>query len=112
MKKATAYMKYIRVPPRKARLAADMIRGLSVDEASAQLNFCSMKAGKLLQKALSSAVANAEVQFDARRDQLKVVEVRVDEGPRLKRAKSKSRGGRAPIIKRMSHFTVAVGEQS
>jgi len=51
------------------------------------------------------------MQFDARRDQLHVLEVRVDEGPRLKRAKSKARGGRAPIIKRTSHFTVVVGEQ-
>lgn len=112
MDTAKAYMKYIRVPPRKARLAANMIRGLSVEDAAAQLSFCGMKAGKYLQKTLSSAIANAEVQFDARRDQLKVVEVRVDEGPRLKRAKSKSKGGRAPVLKRMSHFTVVVGEQS
>lgn len=111
MEKSKANTKYIRIPPRKARLAANLIRGLQVEQASSQLAYCNMKAGRLLKKTLDSAVANAEVGWDARRDQLFVLEVRVDEGPRLKRAKSKSRGGRAPIIKRTSHFTVVVGEK-
>lgn len=106
-----AVTKYIRVPPRKARLAAGLIRGLLVEEAIAQLTFCNTKGARHLKKTLNSAVANAEMEFDARRDLLKVVEVRVDEGPRLKRAKSKARGGKAPILKRMSHFTVVVGEE-
>lgn len=110
MDTSRAITKYIRVPPRKARLAANLIRGLSVESAQHQLACCSMKAGRYLIKTLTSAVANAEMQFDARRDQLYVLEVKVDEGPRHKRAKSKSRGGRAPILKRTSHFTVVVGE--
>lgn len=105
-----AYARFVRVAPRKARLAAGLIRGLSVQQAFEQLMFSQMKAGKLLQKVLNSAVANAEVSSDVRRERLAVVEVRVDEGPRYKRAKSKSRGGRAPILKRTSHFTVIVAE--
>jgi large subunit ribosomal protein L22 len=111
MDRSKANTKFIRIPPRKARLAANLIRGLQVEHAATQLAFCNMKAGRLLKKTLDSAIANAEMNWDARRDQLFVLEVRVDEGPRLKRAKSKSRGGRAPIIKRMSHFTVVVGEK-
>lgn len=111
MDRSKATTKFIRVPPRKARLAANLIRGLSIEEAGVQLGYSSLKAGRLLKKTLESAVANAEMQWDARRDQLHVLEVRVDEGPRLKRAKSKSRGGRAPILKRTSHFTVVVGEK-
>jgi large subunit ribosomal protein L22 len=110
MKTSEAVTKYVRVPPRKARLAANLIRGLDIERAASQLTYCSMKAGRLLKKTLDSAIANAEMVWDARRDQLYVVEVRVDEGPRFKRAKAKSRGGRAPIIKRTSHFTVVVGE--
>ena len=49
------------------------------------------------------------MNHDARRDALHVLEVRVDEGPRHKASKAKSRGGRAPILKRTSHFTVVVG---
>lgn len=111
MDRSKAVTKFIRVPPRKARLAAALIRGLPVSDAGVQLAFSNLKAGRLLRKTLDSAIANAEMQSDARRDQLFVLEVRVDEGPRLKRAKSKSRGGKAPILKRTSHFTVVVGEK-
>jgi large subunit ribosomal protein L22 len=109
MASATAITKFVRVPPRKARLAADLIRGLPVEEAGLQLKLCNLKGGKLLMKTLSSAVANAENQGEVQRRDLVVREVRVDCGPVLKRAKSKSRGGRAPVMKRTSHFTVIVG---
>ena len=105
---ATATTKHVRVPPRKARLAADLIRGLPVKQALEQLTFGQMKGARLLLKTLNSAIANAETQNDWRREQLFVVSVRVNEGPRLKRAKPKNRGGRHPIIKRTSHFTVDV----
>ena len=111
MNNAKAISKFVRISPRKARLAAGLIRGLSVPEASTQLVFSNLKAGRLLKKTLDSAVANAETQLDARREDLKVVEVRVDAGPTLKRAKPKNKGGRHPIMKRTSHFTVIVGNQ-
>ncbi len=111
MSKARAQTKNIRIPPRKARLAADLIRGLTVEEATLQLTFCKLKAGRLLQKTLNSAVANAETQHNVQRRDLKVQEVRVDAGPVLKRAKSKSKGGRVPIMKRTSHFTIVVGAE-
>src|SRR5579885_2873165 len=100
MAEARAQTKYIRIPPRKARLAAGLIRNLPVEEANLQLGFSQLKAGKLLQKTLNSAVANAETQLNVQRRDLIVKEVRVDAGPVLKRAKSKSRGGRVPEIGR------------
>lgn len=106
-----AISKYLRISPRKARLAAGLIRGLSVGDAAFQLKHSNLKAGRLLQKTLASAVANAETQEDARRENLKVVEVRIDEGPRMKRSKPKNKGGSHPIKKRMSHFTVVVGAE-
>jgi len=108
MNNAKAITKYVRISPRKARLAAGLIRGLSVSEATSQLIFSNLKAGRLLKKTLESAVANAETLFDMRRESLKVLEVRVDAGPTLKRAKPKNRGGKHPIMKRTSHFTVVV----
>jgi large subunit ribosomal protein L22 len=110
MSSAKAITKYIRISPRKARLAADLIRGLSVQSALLQLAHCNMKAGRLLQKTLDSAVANAETQFEMRRENLRVDEVRVDAGPVLKRAKPKNKGGRHPIMKRTSHFLIVVKE--
>jgi large subunit ribosomal protein L22 len=108
MSEFKAISKYMRVSPRKARLAADLIRGLPVTAARLQLEVCGMKGGKLLMKTLDSAVANAEMQSDSSAERLKVQEVRVDEGPRLKRSKSRSRGQQHPIIKKTSHLTVVV----
>lgn len=108
MKQARAITKYVRVSPTKARLAADLIRGKTVEDAYIQLMFCNLKSGQLLKKTLDSAVANAETQLNVQRNELKIREVRVDQGPTLKRAKSKNKGGRVPIMKRMSHFTIVV----
>lgn len=110
MATAKAKTKYIRISPRKARLAADLIRGLNVDQAALQLQYCNMKAGRLLLKTLNSAIANAENNEEMRRENLKVQGVLVDEGPRMKRAKPKNKGGSHPIIKKTAHFTVMVGE--
>lgn len=107
---ATAKTKYIRISPRKARLAADLIRGLDVDQAVLQLQYCNMKAGRLLLKTLNSAIANAENNEEMRREDLRVQGVLVDEGPRMRRAKPKNKGGSHPIIKKTAHFTVMVGE--
>jgi large subunit ribosomal protein L22 len=111
MNSALAITKYVRISPRKARLAAGLIRGLSVAQATVQLMHSGLKGGRLLKKTLDSAVANAETQQDLRREDLKVKEVRIDEGPTMKRAKPKNRGGRHPILKRTSHFTVVVGTE-
>jgi len=109
MSNAKSISKYMRIPPRKARLAAGLIRGLPVPQALFQLQSSHLKGGRMLKKTLESAIANAETQLDLRRENLKVIEARVDAGPVLKRAKPKNKGGRHPIMKRTSHFTVIVG---
>lgn len=111
MQQAIAKSKYLRISPLKARLVANVIRGMPVLEAKAQLEFSGLKAGRMFKKTLDSAVANLEMQHDAKREEMKVIEVRVDEGPRLKRAKARNKGGRSPILKRMSHFTIIVGTE-
>lgn len=110
MSDAKAITKYVRISPRKARLAADLIRGLPVQAAKLQLAHSNLKAGRLLSKTLDSAVANAETQQESRRENLVVSEVRIDAGPVFKRAKPKNKGGRHPIMKRTSHFVVVVSE--
>jgi large subunit ribosomal protein L22 len=105
---AKAVTKYVRISPRKARYAADLIRGLNVEDATNQLLYSKLRGGRLLKKTLDSAVANAETQMDARREMLKVCEVRVDPGPILRRAKPRSRGSSVPVNKRTSHFTIVL----
>jgi large subunit ribosomal protein L22 len=111
MQFAKAITRYIRISPRKARYAAALIRGLDVEKASLQLLYSKLRGGRLLKKTLDSAVANAETQLDARREKLKVHEVRVDPGPILRRAKPRSRGSSVPVNKRTSHFTVVVATE-
>ena len=108
METGKAKTKYVRISPRKARLAAALIRGRSVADARLQLLYSALRGGRLLLKTLDSAVANAETQQNARREDLKVKEVRVDAGPIIKRSKPKNKGGSHPIMKRTSHFTVIV----
>jgi large subunit ribosomal protein L22 len=111
MKKANearAISKFVRISPKKAHLAAGLIRGLKAEEALHQLKYSSLKSGALLMKTLQSAMANAETQLDAKRADLKIKEVRIEEGSRMKRAKSKSRGSQAPILKRTAHFTIVL----
>lgn len=111
MQTAKAITKYVRISPRKARYAAALIRNLSVGEASLQLQYSKLRGGRLLKKTLDSAVANAETQLDARRESLTVLEVRVDPGPILRRAKARSKGSSVPVNKRTSHFTIVVGNE-
>lgn len=111
MSTARAITKYVRVSPQKARLAANLIRGLPVLDAAFQLAHCSMKGGRYLLKTLESAIANAESEHDMRRDDLKVLEVRVDGGPTFARSKPKNKGGRHRIIKRTSHLSIIVGRE-
>ena len=112
MQTAKAITKYVRISPRKARYAADLIRGLSVEQATLQLLYSKLRGGRLIKKTLDSAVANAETQLDARRESLKVHEVRVDPGPILRRSKPRSRGSSVPVNKRTSHFTIVVSNET
>lgn len=108
METAKAITKYVRISPRKVRPTADLIRGLSATDAKLQLHHVGNKAGRLLSKTLHSAIANAEMQLDVPVDALRVAEVFINEGPTWKRSKPKNRGGRHPIMKRTSHFTVVL----
>ncbi|HMN95659.1 MAG TPA: 50S ribosomal protein L22 [Phycisphaerales bacterium] len=102
--------RFARIAPRKARLVADMIRGLDIDKASIALDMCKRRGAYYLRGVLKSAIANAE-QEEADVASLYVAEVRVDCGPTLKRFQPKDRGRAHSIRKRTSHFFVAVAER-
>ena len=59
---AKATVKYVRISPPKARRAVDLVRGRQVEEARRILRFSPLGAAKTIEKALNSAVANAEQQ--------------------------------------------------
>ncbi len=109
---ARAIAKGVRIPPRKARLVIDLIRGKNVVEADKILNNLNKEAARLIRKVLTSAVANAENNMGLKKETLVVKEAFVDEGQTLKRMKFGSRGHVDPIKKRTSHITVVVSEKN
>lgn len=107
-----AVARYVRMSPRKVRRVVDTIRGKHIGEALTILQFLPHSAARLVNKVLRSAVANAEHNHQADPRELVVREVRVDEGPMLKRFQPHAQGRAFPIKKRTSHVTVVVSNQA
>lgn len=107
-----AKAKFIRTSPRKIRLVVDLIRGLNVKEAEAQLNFSKKKASETVLKLLRSVVANAENNFELKKDNLFVKSITVDEGPTLRRWRPRAHGRAATIRKRSSHIKIELAEKN
>ncbi|OGN85360.1 MAG: 50S ribosomal protein L22 [Chloroflexi bacterium GWC2_73_18] len=104
--KATA--RYVRGSTRKIRLVTEVIRGRSVEEASALLRFMPQAAARDVALVLQSATANAENNHNLSAADLVVVDARADEGPTIKRWKPRAQGRAFPIHKPMTHITVVV----
>ena len=106
-----AYLKYIRISPRKVEVVLNLIRGKDTDTAMAILMNTPKSASEPLTKLLKSAVANAENNFSMDHDKLYVSEVFATPGPILKRMRPASKGRGYRINKRTSHVTIAVAEK-
>jgi large subunit ribosomal protein L22 len=69
------------------------------------------KAAGLVEKTVRSAVASAEEKkLDV--DSLVITNVCVDQGPSLKRFRPRARGRASRILKRTSHITVILTEET
>ena len=107
-----AIARFVRVPPRKARLVLDAIRGKPVGEALATLEYTPRAAARLIEKVLRSAIANAEHNHQVRNlDDLRVVEAIADGGPSMKRVSPRAMGRAFFIKHRTSHLRVAVSDE-
>lgn len=105
----TAQLKHLRIAPRKTRLAADVIRGLPVQEAEGQLLLSRRRASTALLKLLRSAVANAKNNNKLESTKLYIKEIRVDQGPVFKRFMPRAFGRVSLIEKKTSHITLVLG---
>lgn len=108
---AKAIAKNIRISADKARLVADLIRGKKVDEAMSIIKNMNKKAARVIEKVLTSAVANATNNHNLNKDKLYVKETYVNEGPVMKRMIMDSRGHVGRNDRRTSHVTVVVSEK-
>jgi len=107
-----AKLSYLKISPRKVRLVADLVRNQNVGEARMQLKYSNKRASGSLLKLLNSAVSNAkDITEDIDENNLRIKEIRVDEGPMLKRYMPVARGTVHEIQKKTSHVTIVLTEQ-
>jgi large subunit ribosomal protein L22 len=99
------------VSARKVRLIMDLVRGKTVAEALAILRYAASPAAAIVAKAVKSAAANAENNYQMDPAALKIVKIYADDAPMAKRYQPRARGRADRILKRSSHITVIVAEQ-
>jgi large subunit ribosomal protein L22 len=109
--RVAAVFKDVRISARKAKLAVDMVRGRRVEDALTVLKFVPTPAARAVAKAIKSAAANAENNFQMEPAELKIAEIFANEGHTFKRFRPQARGRAAPILKRCTHISVFVAEE-
>jgi large subunit ribosomal protein L22 len=107
---AQAHMNTVRSSARKMRVLADVVRGMSVEQALTTLAFQRRAGAPLLEKCLRSAVANADVRkMDL--DKLVVADVQVDKAGVMRRFLPRAHGRATPVRKQLSHIHVSLAEK-
>jgi large subunit ribosomal protein L22 len=106
----TAKHRFADMGPRKIREFAQLIRGKMADEALELLRFYPNKGARLLEQVLKSAMGNAEDRGARDKDELLVIESRIDGGPIMKRFMPRARGSAYPIKRRYCHIVVTVSD--
>lgn len=112
MKDQIVKLSYLRIAPRKVRAVASLLKGLSVNEAEAQLLVQRRRPAKPLLKLLRSAISNAKNSSNSDPNNLFIKIARVDQGPMVKRSMARARGSSSEIQKKMSHVTLILSESS
>lgn len=111
MRTVISKIKYLRIAPRKARAVANLIKGLPIEEAEAQLMLNPRRPSRHILKGLRSGIANAKNNFKIDETSIYVKDVRVDKAPVLKRMMPRAMGRANLIEKKMSHITIVLEEK-
>ncbi len=111
-----AILRNARVSPQKARLVANLVRGMDIDQALEVLTFTRKKSAGMIKKLLESAVANVENAGETTGDRIDVDNlyiktIYVDGGPTLRRWRPRAMGRATRVLKRTSHITVELDER-
>ena len=103
--KSTA--KFIRVSPDKLRILTSMLKNKSYNFGMDQLQVSTKDAAKPLINLLKQAKDSIKDQ-NINEESLFIKEIRIDEGPKLKRRRILHQGRATQILKRMSHATIVL----
>jgi large subunit ribosomal protein L22 len=100
--------KNVRMSPRKVGVVASLVRGRTVSDALTILEHTPRRSAEPVKKAIQSAKANAEHNHNYKPDSLKITEITVTHGARLKRYRPVAKGASHQFIRRSSHIRVVV----
>ena len=106
-----ACARYIRVSPRKAREVIDLIRGEKANQALAILASLNKRARIYVEKALRSAIKNAQQNPSMKYNELFISKIIADKGPMLKRYRAAAMGRATMIRHRTTHLTVELSSR-
>ncbi len=106
-----ATTRYLPISPQKLRLVCDQVRGMDANAALDVLRAMPHKGAGFLRKTLTSAIANAENNFELDPREMVIAAVYANEGPRRQWRRFGARGRFKPIVKRTSHLTVVLSER-
>ncbi len=104
--KITATAKGVRLTPRKVGLVASLVRGRSVADALAILQYTGKRPAKPIAKVIASAKANAVNNHRMIESSLQISQLQITSGPRLKRYNPAAHGRALPYMKRSSHVVI------
>ncbi|HDN85627.1 MAG: 50S ribosomal protein L22 [Candidatus Omnitrophota bacterium] len=102
---ARAYIKYLRISPKKVAPVAELIKGKDILKAQGILQNMNKKGARLLYKALNSAIYNAKNK-GFKEEKLFISKVVTNAGPVLKRWRAASFGRATMIRRRTSHVLI------
>jgi large subunit ribosomal protein L22 len=109
---AIAVAKGVHMSPRKVAVVASLVRGRTVADALVILEHTPRRSAMAVRKAIDSASANASHNHNFKADTLRIAEITVTPGPRLKRYRPAAHGRALPFQRKTSHIRVVVdGEQ-
>ena len=108
---AKAYLRDLRITPRKVKIVLDLIRGKDAATAVAILQNTPNAPAAPVLKLLKSAMANAENNHSMDTSKLVVSQCFVTPGRIAKRIQARDKGRAYRILKRSSHITIAVKEK-
>ena len=103
-----AVAKGVRQSPRKVGVVAALVRGRTVADALTILDHVPRRSALAVKKTIQSAKANADHNHNLKPDTLRIVEISVSHGPRLKRYRPAAHGRALPFQRRTSHIRVVV----
>ena len=100
------YLKNVRIPPKKLRFLLEDIKKNKPAVAMQRLMYSSTRPGQILYQSIKSAIFNAKHTLNIEDSLLQFKTLTIEEGQKIKRGQSGSRGTVKPINKRYSHIKI------